>query len=55
MNSSFSKNELKRYCKWAAHAVMHSVPLEEILCETRAQHGEDFAADVERKIEDFIH
>ena len=50
----FSKNALKSYCRWAAAAVQHSVPLEDIIYQTRLYHGDDFAGAVEEKIKDFI-
>ena len=50
----FTKTALRSYCKLAAAAVRHSVPLEDILTQTRLYHGEEFAGAVEEKIKEFI-
>jgi hypothetical protein len=52
--STFTKGQITCYSKWAAAAVRHSVPLDEILRETRSYHGEEFACAVESRVRDFI-
>ena len=50
----YSKKALRSYCKLAAAAVKHSVPLDEILYQTRLYHGDEFAGQVERAIKEFM-
>ena len=50
----FTKKALQSYCKWAAAAVRHSVPLAELLSQTRLYHGDEFAGKVERTIKEYM-
>jgi hypothetical protein len=50
----FTQRQIARYSKLAAAAVRHSVPLDEIIRETRRYHGDEFAVAVERCVQDFM-
>lgn len=51
---NFTQNQLTQYSRWAVRAIQHSVPLDEIIIETRRYHGDDFASAVEENVQQLL-